>query len=76
MASLTAMMWSNRSWRQLSTIAPRHRFAKALERGPHSSHLQGPHGCRNLDSIFAVTVKDKKRELIQTETLPGLLYDP
>jgi hypothetical protein len=37
------------------TVLPR-----ALERGPHSSPLQGPHRCRNLDSIFAVTVKDKK----------------
>src|ERR1700682_5627549 len=48
-----------------------------FERGPHRPDLQGSHRCRNLDSIFAITIKDEKsRSRSKRKRFAQLLDDP
>jgi hypothetical protein len=54
------------------TVLPR-----TFERGSHRTHLQGSHGCVNLESILPVPVEDQKPgSQPEWECLPYLLDDP
>ena len=74
---MSAITWSNRSRRQLAIQRSATPFCQGHSNEVRRGDRQGSNGSRNLCSIFATAVKDKKpRRRFKRKRLPQLLLNP